>query len=33
LKIIKKYKITTVDKKDLIEIPKENKYFKNVENI
>jgi glycerate-2-kinase len=32
LKIIKKYKIKGISKKDLIETPKENKYFKNVEN-
>jgi len=32
LKIIKKYKIKGISKNDLIETPKENKYFKNVEN-
>jgi glycerate-2-kinase len=32
LKIIKKYKIKGISRKDLIETPKENKYFKNVEN-
>jgi glycerate-2-kinase len=33
LKIIKKYKLKSVRKEDLIETPKEEKYFKNVRNI
>jgi glycerate-2-kinase len=33
LKIIKKYKLKSVKKEDLIETPKEEKYFKNVKNI
>jgi glycerate-2-kinase len=33
LKIIKKYKLKNVRKEDLIETPKEEKYFKNVKNI
>ncbi len=33
LKIIKKYKLRSVKKEDLIETPKEEKYFKNVSNI
>jgi glycerate-2-kinase len=33
LKIIKKYKLKSVKKEDLIETPKEEKYFKNVRNI
>jgi glycerate-2-kinase len=33
LKIIKKYKLKSVKKENLIEIPKEEKYFKNVKNI
>ena len=33
LKIIKKYKLISVKKEDLIETPKEEKYFKNVRNI
>jgi glycerate-2-kinase len=33
LKIIKKYKLKSVRKEDLIETPKEEKYFKNVKNI
>jgi len=32
LRVIKKYKIRGISNKDLIETPKENKYFKNVEN-
>jgi glycerate 2-kinase len=33
LKIIKKYKLKSIKKEDLIETPKEEKYFKNVKNI
>jgi glycerate 2-kinase len=33
LRIIKKYKLKSVRKEDLIETPKEEKYFKNVKNI
>jgi glycerate 2-kinase len=33
LRIIKKYKLKSVKKEDLIETPKEEKYFKNVRNI
>jgi glycerate 2-kinase len=33
LKIIKKYKLKSIRKEDLIETPKEEKYFKNVKNI
>jgi glycerate-2-kinase len=33
LRIIKKYKLKSVKKEDLIETPKEEKYFKNVKNI
>jgi glycerate-2-kinase len=33
LKIIRKYKLISVKKEDLIETPKEEKYFKNVKNI
>jgi glycerate-2-kinase len=33
LKMIKKYKLKSVKKEDLIETPKEEKYFKNVRNI
>jgi glycerate-2-kinase len=32
LRIIKKYKIKGISRRDLIETPKENRYFKNVEN-